>query len=139
MVWTRKCTDVMSMSHISYNAVRFESLKLQNELISKYLKCSYEIYINLTIWNVFVLNECFLQIQKPKFQTLHLRNGALKIILECQLGYYGENCRNWCSVNCNVTRRCDRFTGSCNGGCQPGWTGNTCDQSEYTVKNKQIT
>lgn len=61
----------------------------------------------------------------------------LNVFLECQFGYYGENCTNQCSMNCNVTSRCDRFTGSCDKGCKPGWTGYKCDQSKYTVK-KQI-
>lgn len=50
----------------------------------------------------------------------------IKIILECWFGYYGENCMNQCSLNCNVIRRCDRFIGSCDGGCKLGWIGNIC-------------
>lgn len=50
--------------------------------------------------------------------------------LECQPGHYGNDCSNQCSLNCNVTRSCDKSTGQCEGGCMPGWTGDTCDQSE---------
>lgn len=51
--------------------------------------------------------------------------------LACQSGYFGYNCSYQCSPNCNVTNNCDRFTGQCDGGCKPGWTGITCDQSKY--------
>lgn len=50
-------------------------------------------------------------------------------ILECPLGYYGENCDYKCSEYCFVPRRCDRVTGQCYGGCQPGWYTKTCEQS----------
>lgn len=49
-------------------------------------------------------------------------------IVECMIGYYGKNCSNKCSTTCNVAERCDKITGRCDGGCKPGWTGNTCDQ-----------
>lgn len=47
---------------------------------------------------------------------------------ECMIGYYGNNCSNKCSTTCNVAERCDKISGRCDGGCKPGWTGNTCDQ-----------
>lgn len=50
-------------------------------------------------------------------------------ILECSIGLYGENCDNKCSEYCSELRRCDRFTGQCYGGCQPGWFTKTCEQS----------
>lgn len=49
----------------------------------------------------------------------------------CQSGYFGYNCSYQCSPNCKVTNNCDRFTGQCDRGCKPGWTGVTCDQSKY--------
>lgn len=50
--------------------------------------------------------------------------------LGCPSGYYGKNCSyHQCSKNCKVVNDCDRFTGQCDGGCKPGWTGITCDQS----------
>lgn len=53
----------------------------------------------------------------------------------CASGYYGHNCSSKCSQNCNVTNICDRITGECDGGCKPGWIGNTCDQSKYVSVN----
>lgn len=47
---------------------------------------------------------------------------------ECRFGHYGRNCMNTCSENCNVTNKCNRMTGVCDGGCKPGWAGITCDQ-----------
>lgn len=44
------------------------------------------------------------------------------------IGSYGNNCSNQCSAFCNVTGRCDKITGRCDGECKAGWTGNTCDQ-----------
>lgn len=46
------------------------------------------------------------------------------------MGYYGKNCSNQCSAFCNVTGRCDKITGYCDGGCKPGWTGKSCDQKK---------
>lgn len=59
-------------------------------------------------------------------------NSNYMSILECpHYGYYGKNCENRCSVNCYVTRGCDRVTGRCKRGCKPGWTTATCKQSRY--------
>lgn len=33
------------------------------------------------------------------------------MLLECQIDYYGKNCRHLCSAHCYVTSRCNRFTG----------------------------
>lgn len=55
------------------------------------------------------------------------------LCLGCPLGYYGKNCLNQCSKNCHLTRKCDRFTGQCDGGCEPGWVSITCDQSYFLV------
>lgn len=52
-------------------------------------------------------------------------------ILECPPGFYGIYCSSLCSVNCYVARQCDPSTGHCNNGCTSGWTGNTCEQSNF--------
>lgn len=45
----------------------------------------------------------------------------------CPDGRYGYNCQEKCNLNCGVSYRCDRATGQCEGGCQIGWKGQTCD------------
>ncbi|XP_061190942.1 multiple epidermal growth factor-like domains protein 11 [Saccostrea echinata] len=57
---------------------------------------------------------------------------------ECQPGYYGRDCKHECSINCGVTRRCDRFIGECEGGCQPGWKGEQCDTRMYPFDEYDI-
>lgn len=54
----------------------------------------------------------------------------LLIIIECQNEYYGKDCKNKCSVNCKMTRSCDKITGQCDGGCITGWSGHSCSQSK---------
>lgn len=51
--------------------------------------------------------------------------------LDCPNGQFGKDCMNSCSENCIETSRCDRFTGQCEGGCKPGWTGTTCVIGKY--------
>lgn len=46
----------------------------------------------------------------------------------CESGYYGKDCRHQSSINCYVPTHCNKFTGQCEGGCKPGWTGSTCNQ-----------
>lgn len=45
----------------------------------------------------------------------------------CPEGRYGYNCEEHCNINCEISYRCDRVTGKCDGGCQVGWEGATCD------------
>lgn len=53
------------------------------------------------------------------------------MIVACSAGFYGKNCSEECSCNCNVAKECDKITGACNGGCKPGWTGMICNDSMY--------
>lgn len=50
-------------------------------------------------------------------------------VVECSSGTYGINCKETCSINCDVSKNCNRTTGECFGGCQPDWNGFHCDQS----------
>ncbi|XP_062585191.1 multiple epidermal growth factor-like domains protein 11 [Saccostrea cucullata] len=47
----------------------------------------------------------------------------------CSVGTFGNNCEQNCNKNCGVPYQCDRTTGECEGGCQPGWEGPQCEQS----------
>lgn len=52
-------------------------------------------------------------------------------VVECPIGHYGKNCIHNCSKNCNLTSRCDRRTGQCEGGCITGWTGSMCNHRRF--------
>lgn len=40
------------------------------------------------------------------------------IVVECDVNYFGINCKEMCNVTCNG---CNRTTGICDTGCKPGW------------------
>lgn len=46
---------------------------------------------------------------------------------ECESGWYGESCKNLCSINCKNTT-CNPMTGHCEIGCVSGWTGPFCSR-----------
>lgn len=58
-------------------------------------------------------------------------------IVECVKGFYGKNCEEICSTNCN-SKSCDPITGQCVGGCQEGWIGSECDTSKELFKEIEI-
>lgn len=69
---------------------------------------------------------------------IHSSESNYLFTLECPAGYYGNDCRYHCSLNCDVTSICDKSSGQCEGGCKPGWTGATCDQCEcLTILSKR--
>lgn len=37
-----------------------------------------------------------------------------------------------------MIRSCNRFTGECDRGCKPGWTGIHCDHGEYDILTMRI-
>ena len=57
----------------------------------------------------------------------------LLISSECLGGLYGNNCNGTCNSNCVNPGQCDRVSGECNGGCQPGWRNPKCDASKNHV------
>ena len=58
---------------------------------------------------------------------LHKKLFFYTYYLACQMNSYGYNCVEKCSKHCFDPQRCDRVTGKCEGGCQVGWKGTTCD------------
>ena len=49
----------------------------------------------------------------------------LFLLLGCPTGRYGRDCSETCGDQC---QGCDRFSGVCELGCLPGWTGQRCDE-----------
>ncbi|GFN78794.1 Zinc finger protein [Plakobranchus ocellatus] len=50
---------------------------------------------------------------------------------ECSDGRYGSGCSQTCSVNCaGQGNPCDHVDGRCTQGCDPGYQGSKCEQSE---------
>lgn len=69
------------------------------------------------------------------FMRIHVSSIA------CPVGSFGYDCQAKCSVHCAVPDRCDRVTGECEDGCQPGWKGVTCDKRKrlcYVISDKYI-
>ncbi|KAK3763361.1 hypothetical protein RRG08_053370 [Elysia crispata] len=46
---------------------------------------------------------------------------------ECQPGRYGDRCDKSCSATCGGDNSCDRASGACSHGCDPGYLGTTCE------------
>lgn len=40
------------------------------------------------------------------------------MFLECDVNYFGENCKEMCNVIC---KGCNRIIGICDNGCKFGW------------------
>lgn len=51
-------------------------------------------------------------------------------VVGCPAGFFGTNCSKQCSVNCDESNPCDRFTGRCDRGCKIGWIGLYCNESK---------
>lgn len=48
--------------------------------------------------------------------------------VECQDGYFGENCIRVCPIQCHS---CNKSSGICDQGCHPGWKGTYCTEGMY--------
>ena len=55
-------------------------------------------------------------------------------VLACNIGTYGEGCREECGY-CHNTTGCYHVNGSCLYECQPGYTGTQCKTSRLRVWN----
>lgn len=53
---------------------------------------------------------------------------VLGIYVECPSELYGRNCLQNCSINCHMSKTCDRKTGVCDGGCVNGWQPPLCNE-----------
>ena len=53
------------------------------------------------------------------------------IITECDMGSFGQNCGETCSIHCQEPGKCDHVDGSCM--CQSGWKGEDCKQGKVQV------
>ncbi|XP_052777286.1 uncharacterized protein LOC128214704 isoform X2 [Mya arenaria] len=56
--------------------------------------------------------------------------------MECEDGFYGDNCSLECSCSKQSTERCDPKSGTCI--CKNGWSGNDCSDDIDECKNKTI-
>ena len=52
-------------------------------------------------------------------------------ITECDMGNFGQNCSETCSIHCQEPEQCYHVDGSCM--CQPGWKGKDCKQGNIKV------
>ena len=64
-----------------------------------------------------------------------IKRPILFFLLECSAGRYGESCSETCGDQC---QGCNRFSGVCELGCLPGWTGQRCDEPCKFGNNKFI-
>lgn len=49
------------------------------------------------------------------------------VSVECPAGYFGENCTSKCGHCLNELATCDYISGSCIGGCKPGYKEPICN------------
>lgn len=53
-------------------------------------------------------------------------------IIECHEGAFGYNCVNNCSGHCLNNSACNKQTGHCDRGCNPGYTKSDCSKGKST-------
>lgn len=53
-------------------------------------------------------------------------------VTECIDGTYGYNCINNCSGHCLGDYPCNKQTGHCDRGCNPGYTNMDCSKGRFT-------
>ena len=56
-------------------------------------------------------------------------------VLACNIGTYGEGCKEECG-HCHNTTSCNHVNGSCLNECKPGYTGSQCKTSKLRVWNQ---
>lgn len=53
-------------------------------------------------------------------------------VTACVDGTYGYNCSSNCSGHCLNNFSCNKRTGHCDRGCNPGYTDNACNKGKFT-------
>lgn len=58
---------------------------------------------------------------------------CISIFTVCAFGFFGSNCHNNCSSNCQEVNSCNPVTGMCDKGCKEGWSGAMCDTGKCII------
>lgn len=53
------------------------------------------------------------------------------MIIECADGTFGYNCTSNCSGHCQNDSSCNKQTGHCARGCNPGYTNDDCNKGKF--------
>lgn len=61
------------------------------------------------------------------------------LILVCETGKYGIDCRQRCSAFCHNSGICHHLTGTCKDGCKNGWKGAQCLEGTTSISQKNTT
>ena len=87
------------------------------------IRCFYDLYIGGTALHVYIVT----LVKYEKKTNVHTLSFHFK---ECYYNYYGVNCKERCNDRCIG---CNRETGACENGCQPGWKGIYCHEGERNI------
>lgn len=55
------------------------------------------------------------------------------MVTVCNNGTYGFDCAYNCSGHCLHNSPCNKTTGNCEGGCEPGYTDENCRKGEFLI------
>lgn len=64
-------------------------------------------------------------------------HSLIKISSECNDGTYGYSCTNICSGHCLNDSPCNKRSGHCDGGCNPGYTNIDCNKGKFSLETYQ--
>lgn len=53
---------------------------------------------------------------------------------ECKVGLHGINCSQQCVGRCRDGVTCNHVTGTCDRGCDAGWTGIFCNEGIFSTR-----
>ena len=66
---------------------------------------------------------------KTSYDCFRFMADRFILLLECNEGWYGFDCKLQCSGHCKDNAVCSHVSGLCDEGCVVGWKGNSCDKS----------